>query len=215
MNAILHMIKRPGFIIDNLPRSVDQFRGRMRKYMPCIEPELVKVTCTRRRARNVEEGGEERVTKTKRTVKYTSVLRIISDVMRTPNLRAQLRWGIDDVGDGGVSEFNQTPFVKHCFKWSRLMSFFHKKHEFHVGDFVRGPTQADVWEPALSSLSTLGDGSIIRIDSLVYQFANRRQDLREEVGYAYVPILVFDGTVIKQVQEKVLVETAQTVRILV
>jgi hypothetical protein len=216
MNRIVHMVQRPGFIPDNLPRQVQQFRQRC-KGLPTIKPEYVTVACKPKR---VKKGGAvlaagPQTHKTTCNVAYISILQLIANVMATPNFRSGLRWGIEDVGDGPVAEFNQTPFVKMAYKWSRLLSFFHRGREYLVGEFVSGPSQNHIRKPAWQLQLMVPEDSVFRIDSLEYKHTPHiPTDLREEKGNSYIPVLTFTGTVFRRIERgRELVQTALIVKI--
>ena len=67
---------------------------------------------------------------------YVKPSEIVREIMATPGLRKHLTFGHDDVGDGAVHAFNQSPFHKEPFKWMYNTSFYHQNVQYSIGDSV-------------------------------------------------------------------------------
>lgn len=83
--------------------------------------------------------------RTRLHVTYSSLTDFIRRAFSDPVQRSSLRFGVIDPGDGPVSEFNQTPFVREHLRYSSLVDFHRHGKRYSVGDFVRFTTNRGIF----------------------------------------------------------------------
>ena len=131
IDTLLLLIRDPLFNRDELSvTKAESFINAIDKKLPLMP--LSEITCDHKVR---VEKKQPKVLRTK-DVQYIKPSEVVRTFMSTPGLRKHLTQGHDEVGDGPVHSFNQSPFHKQPLKWMYDQSFYHKGIEYAVGDSV-------------------------------------------------------------------------------
>ena len=118
LDDLLSILREPGFdakrMTDNCSR-VSYFMEKTAKKLPQQRTSRVRVVQRLSRRKRAKRRQLRSI-----DVSVTDLASWIETTFATPALRKGLLFDIDDsVGDGPVTQFNQTPFFKEPFKYSR------------------------------------------------------------------------------------------------
>jgi hypothetical protein len=147
MDLLWLILQDPKFDRDELVQSVKVLRRQGESGLPRVPRQIVRV--------------EQSINATSRpktiSVSYFSIIDYVKRAFADPVYRAALVFGEGDSDlnqDSVVKEFHQTPFSREPLKWSSLVSFYHDKIEYKVGDFM---------------LVSGDENNVYRIESLFYE----------------------------------------------
>jgi hypothetical protein len=132
-------------------------------------------------AHKVTVGKNQTIVKDKEAYNL-GVIPQLRQFMATHTLREKLLLHYDDTRGAPVTEFNQTPLFKEPFRWTKLISFWHKGVEYTQYDFC-----------------VLNETRTMRIDSMHYARqteATRTKIENGELGQ-YLPKLHVRGPLLK------------------
>ena len=132
-------------------------------------------------AHKVTVGKKQTIVKAKEAYNL-GVIPQLRQFMATLTLREKLLFHYDDTRGGPVTEFNQTPLFNEPFRWTTLISFWHKGVEYTQYDFCE-----------------LTENRKIRIDSMHYKRQTEATRSRIESGELgqYLPKLHVLGPLLR------------------
>jgi hypothetical protein len=203
LQGVIDILNTPGVALpeQRIKQNAQNFERRCNLAIPGVLTHKVNVTLTRTKAhdKNVQVDEEKKRGRPKEAVVSQItipcvdlrdyVIRMLSD----PS--SSIEQGPKALGpDGKVHSFAQSPFAQQPLKYSRLLSFVHKRVEYLVGDYV-----------LITPLGRQHDEVIFRIDELFYKQLGlgdpdywSNKNAPQEKNGGRIPPLIMRGVVFKR-----------------
>lgn len=171
-NALIMVLRRPGFDVSKLSRSGHHIRRRGEEYIPHASMEIMTVqqvyrAGAKRRDQHAGVGDQPGAMSLKVRqvqVRYISIIDQVVAILLDPTRRRHLQYlTARRQPDAGlpVRAFVDTPFAQEPLLWSDLTSFTHLGVEYRLGDFMAVADCVDSPEA--------GTVHILRLEELFYK----------------------------------------------